>query len=69
MTKGFIINITGIQIIAKFIKKCCKDYWDYISQSGFPSVEPDFKGIAIINPIIEGAYAVDLSIPQWIVHL
>ena len=44
-------------------------YWNYISQRGFPSVEPTFRGRAIICPMIDGASAVSLSIPQGIAHL
>jgi len=36
---------------------------------GFPSVDPNLRGNAIICAIMEGASAVSLSIPQGMLHL
>jgi len=66
---GFGISIHGTQINEIINKLYWRDYWDYKSHKGFPSVDPRASGRAIIWPIIEGAAAVSLSIPQAMVHL
>lgn len=66
---GFGMSIQGTQIKESINKLYCKCYCEVWSQRGFPSVEPIWRGKAIIWPIIEGATDVDLSIPQAIVHL
>jgi hypothetical protein len=67
--RGLGINIHGTQI-KEIIRRL---YWRAScycwSHKGFPYVEPNAKGKAIIWPIIDGAKAESLYVPHAIVHL
>ena len=53
--RGLGISIQGTHINDIIKKLYWSVYWDSTSQSGFPSVDPNCRGNAIIWPIIDGA--------------
>lgn len=67
--KGFGMSIHGTQTNEIIKRLYWRAYWLSKSHNGFPSVDPSASGSAIIWPIIDGATAESLSIPQAMVHL